>query len=296
MKNQFTSAIPDDLRKNLRLGVQRAAILLQRAKFARTRAPAGGWPVLMANYFPKSGSQLLDQALTGFSRVGPFSAQVVLPFSSYAGSGRKRSLEAALAYVHALHPLDVTSALLLAWPEVVAEVCTPKFIPFIIFSDPRDIVISHVFHFNLAAAGTAGGQEHRENLSSFDERLKISILGRPDDKNEFPNIARRFELYQGWMDRPQVLVLRYEDFILERHATLGRVVDHFLKRVDTLPLNRDQIIAALEANIDSHPTSATRPGRIGEWQKYFKPEHKQMFKDVAGDLLVQLGYEKDKNW
>ena len=30
--------------------------------------------------------------------------------------------------------------------------------------------------------------------------------------------------------------------------------------------------------------------------KRFKEEHKKVFKDVAGDLLVRLGYEKDKNW
>jgi hypothetical protein len=34
----------------------------------------------------------------------------------------------------------------------------------------------------------------------------------------------------------------------------------------------------------------------GGWREFFTEEHKQLFKDVAGDLLVRLGYEKDNNW
>lgn len=292
MKKQLSAALPDDLRKNLRLAANRAEVQVQRARFAGIKTPAGGWPVLMGCYFPRSGSQFLDQALLGFARLAPFSPHLVLPFSSYDEAHRKRSLQAALHYIHALRPLDVTSALLLAWPEVVEAVCTPKFIPYIIFRDPRDVAVSHVFHITELVPGQAVDQ----TLKNFDERLKISILGHPAAAEEFPDIARRFELYRGWLDRPQVLVVRFEDFINERRATLGRMVDHFLRRVDTLPAGREQMIDTLEASFDPQSSTALRPGRTGEWKKYFKDEHKQLFKDVTGDLLVQLGYEKDNNW
>ena len=43
--------------------------------------------------------------------------------------------------------------------------------------------------------------------------------------------------------------------------------------------------------------SATfRSGKTGEWKKYFKDEHKKIFKDIAEDLLIRLGYERDLNW
>ena len=297
MKKRFTAIIPTGLRDKMRLSVYRSEVILQRAKFAGIKTPTGGWPVLMANSFPKSGSHLLDQVLMGFSRVAPFSPHVALPFFSYDGeTGQKRSVEEALAYVRSLRPLDVTSTHLLAWPEVVDAVCTPKFLPYIIFRDPRDIVVSHVFYITEMAPGHAHSQYYNENLKNFDERLKVSILGRPDVEIEFPDIAKRFELYRGWLDRPQVLVLRFEDFIHNRRETIGQVVDHFLKRVDTLPSSRDQIINALEANIDPQRSPTFRSGKTGEWKKYFKDEHKKLFKGVAGDLLVQLGYEKDNNW
>jgi hypothetical protein len=296
MKKRFAAITPPGMRNNLRLAVYRAEVLLQRVKFAGTKTPAAGWPVLMANSFPKSGTHLLDQVLMGFSRVAPFSAHVALPFVSYDGeTGQKRSVQQALDYVNALRPLDVTSTHLLAWPEVVEAVCSPKFIPYIIFRDPRDIVVSHVFYVTEMAPGHAHYQYYN-NLKSFDERLKVSILGRSDVDIEFPDIAKRFELYRGWLERPEVLVVRFEDLIHNRREALGQIADHFLKRVDTLPASRDQVIDALETNIDPQRSPTFRSGKTGEWKKYFKDEHKKLFKDVAGDLLAQLGYEKDNNW
>jgi hypothetical protein len=299
MKKRFAALVPPDLRNTLRLQVYRGEVLFQRAKFANIKTPNGGWPVLMANSFPKSGSHLLDQVLMGFSRVAPFSPHVPLPFVSYDGeSGKKRSVQDALNYVNALRPLDVTSTHLLAWPEVVQAVCTPKFLPYIIFRDPRDVVVSHVFYVTEMEKNHAHSKYYNENLKNFDERLKVSIIGRPDTGIEidFPDIARRFEQYKGWLDQPQVLVVLYEDLILNRRATLGRVVDHFLQRVNTLPNSRDEIIEQLEANIDPKRSPTFRSGKTGEWKKYFKDDHKKSFKDVAGDLLVRLGYERDNNW
>ena len=297
MLKRFANNLPTGLKNNLRLSVYRSEVLLQRARFANIRTPANGWPVLMANSFPKSGTHLLDQVLMGFSRVAPFSAHVALPFLSYDGeTGQKRSVGDALAYVKALRPLDVTTTHLLAWPEVVEAVCTPKFIPYIIFRDPRDIVVSHVFFVTEMAPTHAHYQYYNQNLKSFDERLKVSILGRPDADIEFPDIAKRFDLYRGWLERPEVLVLTFEEFIHQRRETLGKVVDHFLKRVDTLPASRDEIINALEANINPGRSPTFRSGKTGEWKKYFKEEHKNLFKEVAGDLLIRLGYEKDNNW
>jgi hypothetical protein len=299
MKKRFTAVIPTGLRDSLRLQIYRSEVLLQRARFANIKTPANGWPVLMANSFPKSGTHLLDQVLMGFSRVAPFSPHVPLPFVSYDGeSGKKRSVQEALAYVNALRPLDVTTTHLLAWPEVMDAVCTPKFLPYIIFRDPRDIVVSHVFYVTEMETSHAHSRYYNEKLKTFDERLMVSILGRPDTETdaEFPDIARRFELYSGWLDRPQVLSLHFEDFIHNRRETLGQVVDHFLKRVDTLPNSRDEIIDQLEVSINPKRSPTFRSGKTGEWKKYFKDEHKKVFKEVAGDLLIRLGYEHDNNW
>ncbi len=39
-----------------------------------------------------------------------------------------------------------------------------------------------------------------------------------------------------------------------------------------------------------------RKGVTGDWRNHFTAEDKKLFKDLAGDLLIKLGYEKDNNW
>lgn len=39
-----------------------------------------------------------------------------------------------------------------------------------------------------------------------------------------------------------------------------------------------------------------RKGIIGDWKNHFKDYHKDLFKEIAGDLLIKEGYEKDLNW
>jgi hypothetical protein len=39
-----------------------------------------------------------------------------------------------------------------------------------------------------------------------------------------------------------------------------------------------------------------RKGRTGDWQNHFTEAHKNAFKAVAGDALIELGYEGDVGW
>jgi Sulfotransferase family len=39
-----------------------------------------------------------------------------------------------------------------------------------------------------------------------------------------------------------------------------------------------------------------RKGIAGDWKNHFSPGEKETFKEMAGDLLITLGYEKDLDW
>jgi hypothetical protein len=39
-----------------------------------------------------------------------------------------------------------------------------------------------------------------------------------------------------------------------------------------------------------------RKGQIGSWREEFSAEHERAVKEVAGSLLVELGYEADPEW
>lgn len=279
----------------LRQLVYHAEKLVQRVRFSSLPEPQNGWPILLGISFPKSGTHLLDQILLGFSRVAPFSKRLHSFYAEYEGkSGRKRTPGQALAWLDSLQPGDIASAHLFARPEAVTKVCSSNFIPYFIFRDPRDVVVSHVFYVTDMEARHVH-HEYYSSLPDFDSRLDVSILGRPDGGVEFPDIAARFAPYLGWLDREEVLTLHFEDLIHDRPAALSRIMDHLLARV-LFSVPRQVILRSLEASINPRRSPTFRSGKTGEWRKHFTDDHKKSFKNVAGDLLIRLGYEKDNNW
>ena len=282
-------------KSSLRHLVYKTEKFSQRVRFASLPTPENGWPILLGISFPKSGTHLLDQILLGFSKAAPFSTRLHSFYAEYDGdTGRKRSASETMAWLNSLRPLDVTSAHLFATPDAVARVCTTAFVPYFIFRDPRDVAVSHVFYVTDMEPKHVH-HDYYQSLPDFDARLRVSILGRPDIGIEFPDIAGRFAPYLGWLDQPAVLKLHFEELVNERAHALNRILDHFLARVP-LGTPRQEILDALEASINPSRSPTFRSGKTGEWKKHFTPEHKRIFKQAAGDLLIRLGYEKDGDW
>jgi hypothetical protein len=293
------------LKSSLRAALYQTEKLAQRARFAfrnpvirnqvSQRNLVSEWQILLGISFPKSGTHLLDQILLGFSQVAPFSKRLHSFYAEYEGeTGLKRDAKQARDWLDSLRPLDVASAHLFARPEAVEAISGRNIVTYFIFRDPRDVVVSHVFYVTDMEARHVH-HDYYQSLPDFDSRLKISILGRPDTNIEFPNIADRFSPYLGWLDHPKVLSLHFEDLIHDRAATLTRIADHLLAR---LPLTAPKatILDSLESAINPSKSPTFRSGKTGEWKKHFTEEHKRIFKDVAGELLVKLGYEKFNDW
>jgi len=272
--------------------IYRSEKSLQRIRFG---SQPHDLPILLGISFPKSGTHLLDQILLGFSKVAPYAKRLHSFYAEYEGeSGIKRAPEQALTWLDSLGPRDVASAHLFARPDAVARVCSAKFVPYFIFRDPRDVVVSHVFYVTDIEARHIH-HEYYQSLPDFNARLNVSILGRPDIQVEFPNIASRFAPYLNWLDHDEVLSIHFEDLIHDRTSALTRIMDHLLARTP-LPAPRQLILDSLESSINPTRSPTFRSGKTGEWQKHFTTEHKRIFKDVAGDLLIKLGYEKNNDW
>jgi len=268
---------------------------MQTLRFASMPKPESDWPILLGISFPKSGTHLFDQILLGFSKLAPFAKRLHSFYAEYEGeSGEKRSPEQALAWLDSLRARDVASAHLFARPDAVKRVCSAAFVPYFIFRDPRDVVVSHVFYVTDMETRHVHHDYYR-SLPDFNARLNVSILGRPDANTEFLNISDRFAPYLGWLDHDQVLAIHFEDLIHDRAAALTRIMVHLLSRA---PLQADSelILDALETSINPKKSPTFRSGKTGEWKKYFTDEHKKIFKDAAGELLLKLGYEKNNDW
>jgi hypothetical protein len=254
-------------------------------------------PVFFTNSFPKSGTHLLTQVLEGFPLVGPAVDSGLPAVVMFEGaSGRERTTREILRDLRNLSHGDIGYGHLHARPEIVDLFTAEDFCAYFILRDPRDVVVSHVHYVTDIEPNHVHHQYYTQTLKTFDERLRTSILGRPDAANPFPDIAGRFAPFLGWMSQPSVLALKYEDFNTDRAAAVGTVLQHAVKRGFQLTTSQEQAVELLMAQMDPQRSPTFRQGKSGGWRAKFTDEHKSLFKQVAGSLLITLGYEQDENW
>jgi hypothetical protein len=291
-----SNALRRDLKSSLLLQARLARHQLRRMR-ASQRYSSGSLeatPVLFANSFPKSGTHLLTQVLKGFTKIGPAVDSGLPAVVTFEGdTGRQRSTGEIVGDLERLLPGDIGYGHVHALPEAVKILCRQGVAAYFILRDPRDVVVSHVHYLTDMKADHIHHRYYQDELQNFDQRLQASIEGVA---GMLPNIRERFEPYMGWLDHPEVLVLRFEDFILDRQKITGRVFDHAVRRGFNAARDREAAIQILAENIDPARSPTFRSGKVGGWRDSFTQRHKQLFKQVTSDLLIRLGYERGNDW
>jgi sulfotransferase 6B1 len=166
-----------------------------------------------------------------------------------------------------------------------------------IYRDPRDVVVSAAYFTNCMQRGR-GEPEY-----SIDDLISHFICGSanhsyPPSETFFEDdVLKMFQDRLGWKNVPFVYTTTFEKLVGEKGGgskeTQLQEVKNILKHLN-MPITNgliEKICASL------HSDSYTfRKGKIGEWKHEFTEEHKRLFKLKAGQLLIELGYEKDFNW
>ncbi len=259
--------------------------------------PMQDLPALFGNSFPKSGTHLLTQILAGFSTLGPVVESGLPPVLTFVGeTGQPRLLSAILADLARFEPGDIGYGHLHALPEIVTALCRQGVASYFIYRDPRDVVVSHVFYVTDINNRHVHHDYYSNSLSTFEQRLEVSILGRPDFQNPFPDIRSRFEPYLPWLDSKEVCSLRYEDLLTDTQREVVRIFDHAVSRGFVYRGQSSTAVKTLQRAIKPSASPTFRSGGSGAWKQHFTPKTKKLFKDVSGDLLLRLGYEPNQNW
>jgi hypothetical protein len=81
-----------------------------------------------------------------------------------------------------------------------------------------------------------------------------------------------------------------------RDATLNAMLDEVERAGYKIPTQRKKALPVLLEAIQPRKSHTFRSGKTGGWRGHFTDQHKKLFKDVAGDLLVRLGYEENNDW
>jgi hypothetical protein len=95
--------------------------------------------------------------------------------------------------------------------------------------------------------------------------------------------------------------VRYEDLLENSEEEFRRLLE-FLGADAGEQVVRRCVSAASFENLaggrkrGQEAASFFRKGIAGEWSDVFTEQNKRDFKEVAGDLLIDLGYEDDNSW
>ncbi len=253
-------------------------------------------PRLFGNAQTKSGSHLLYQVLRGFTAIGPF-VNPGLPPVNRDEANRKLPPSAVQRRLQALQPGDVAYGYLPGREPYLSWLSRPGWATVHIVRDPRDVAVSHAFYI-------ADMQPHHEWHTYFntvatdlESRLRIVIAGHREGSLVFEDLRSRYESYLAWLQQPGVLVVRFEDLRLRPRQALQQVL-RFVRQRGNWPLSvpEDEALARLQAAIRPRQSGTFRRGQPGAWREYFTPALKDLFKQVTGDLLLQLGYETSHDW
>lgn len=183
--------------------------------------------------------------------------------------------------------------------------------------DGRDVLVSLYFHRTrfLDRPDTPIGRRTRAALervlgADFDPADSRANMGR-FIQHEFANPRSSFganwrDHVLGWIgdgsNRPHVHVVRYESLLEDAVGTLGQAV--------SWACGKDASEWVLENTVEKHSmarqtgrapgsedrSNFIRKGIAGDWMNHFTRETAVMFDELAGDALVRLGYEPDRDW
>ncbi len=258
--------------------------------------------LVICNSYPKSGTHLLYQILYSIPGLQTWDDIV----SVQALCGIMNTTEHVRWKIGSAPNGSIVRSHLMHCDEILNVLAEFECKVLFIYRDLRDVAVSHarwvmkeerifLHDIYMQAAG-------------FDEQLMMSIkgvpVGSPFASNlSQPDIGTDFARWQGWIDDRSSYAVKFEDLVGERGGgseekrlyLVEQILDYLGVSLSSSQIKSKFASYALNPQ-ESHTFRKGGKGSIGGWKTFFKEDHKQAFKAVAGNTLIDLGYEQDLHW
>ena len=187
---------------------------------------------------------------------------------------------------------------------------------FYIYRDGRDVMTSFYFdRVRIARYSKRPG-------STYVGRTYEKLLGRNYDPQDVVRHLPRFMEYEfshpgrgtplNWREhveawyhperRGAITYLSYEELRRDCAGALGRAIEEITgEAVDPWRIETTVEKMSMRRLTGRDPghgdiTQHIRKGIVGDWKNHFSREAAEVFNELAGDILVRLGYEADRHW
>jgi sulfotransferase 6B1 len=164
-----------------------------------------------------------------------------------------------------------------------------------ILRDPRDVAVSQMYYIKQLKNHFA--REGYMALPSDRERLLVSIRGGELGGRRLQSLDERYRQFLGWEREGGAVLVKFEDLVGTKgggsaeaqRLAVERVASHLGVEVE------QRTMGVVEGELFGMGRTF-RKGQIGGWREEFSEEHAQAAREIAGPLLVELGYEADPEW
>ncbi len=177
-----------------------------------------------------------------------------------------------------------------------------------IYRDPRDYAVSH-YHFIMDLIPRHPYYEIFKHCQTNGERLMACIRGIGEgqragtlSESSFPNVDILYRRFLGWRNAPHTFSLRYEDLIQKADKdSIPKTKELFASLFSYLGilknrLSDEALIELLKVARNPKNAHTFRRGLEGSWRSEYTKSHITAFKEIANNLLLELGYERDADW
>ena len=253
-------------------------------------------PPVLANSFPKSGTHLLVQIVEGCrDRVNLWRLPRV--DDQLVSIPRAFGRTSTCRFIRGFVPGEIIRGHLYYEPLYAEELARRHAVNYFIYRDPRDVVVSEA-HYLRDMNRWHRLHPYFRKAASIEDAIMLSINGLdpPVPGIDYPNIAARFARYAGWLERDDCLSIQFEDLVSERQPEMIRRIAEFYAPRTGTPFDVDATVATMSTLIAPQKSHTFRSGKKAGWEREFTPAHRARFAELAGDLLVRLGYEPDLEW
>ncbi len=170
---------------------------------------------------------------------------------------------------------------------------------FFVARDPRDVIVSSYYSIRFSHPPNEQINKMREELKPLSNEDYMTYFIKISESGYFLILK---EWIQAYEESGGFEWFKYEDLFGPDQ------LKHFKHLMEYLEfeISKDELQHVLSENtfenVSGHAQGQEniyhhyRKGCPKDWVNHFTEEHKQLIKELTGDLLIRLGYEKDHNW
>ena len=148
-------------------------------------------------------------------------------------------------------------------------------------------------------------RDGRDVVSSLIKRKWIDgMTGKPFEATESIERAAIFwnnimknakDVSHRALNKSNYLEFKYEDLINSQEETIRYVLDFLGEPFDNTILDYHKHEHSFGPSTDKPQTGIYKTA-LGRWKNEFSPEDAQLFDLIAGQMLIELGYEENNDW